>query len=331
MKLTREGKRFLLATLLIAVAALNTGNNLIYLILSLMLSFAVLSYTQLRLNLAKLLLEISIDGPVFAGDPAYAELIIHNRKGIPAYSLNIHAADAEARVYCGHIPAKGAFREQMRMVFRRRGVYGYRNFVIRSGFPFILFEKSIPIAVSGKVMVYPRLMDMDTAIAEIEGREEQGEAAILGKGDEVYSLREYRYGDDWRRIHWKASARQSALLVREYAEYLSGKVTILVDNLLPHDEQNFEKAVSASASLARHFIERGHLLRLVSCGKVVPFGDGDDHLFTILDVLAILKEEEFGSAVPTGGEGLLISVLKTPGSMAHYPAAEGVMIYADSL
>ena len=81
MKFTREGKRFFLATALIAVAAVNTGNNLIYLILSLMLSFTTLSYIILRINLSSLLLEVSFSGPVFAGEPARAVLFI-DRKSV---------------------------------------------------------------------------------------------------------------------------------------------------------------------------------------------------------------------------------------------------------
>ena len=58
MKITREGKRFILTTVLIGVAALNTGNNLIYLIFSLMLSFIALAIVLLRINLSGITLEV---------------------------------------------------------------------------------------------------------------------------------------------------------------------------------------------------------------------------------------------------------------------------------
>ena len=80
MKITREGKRFILATGLIAVAAVNTGNNLIYLIFSLMLSFILLAVMLLRMNLSRISLEVSIDHPVFASEQTYASFTIKNSK-----------------------------------------------------------------------------------------------------------------------------------------------------------------------------------------------------------------------------------------------------------
>src|ERR1700690_2029718 len=90
MKTTREGNRFILATVLILVAAFNTGNNLIYLILSLMLSFLFLSVLILRINLAGLEIEASAEGPVFAGEETALNVRLRNKKRVfPCYSTNV--------------------------------------------------------------------------------------------------------------------------------------------------------------------------------------------------------------------------------------------------
>ena len=334
MKLTREGKRFLLATALIAVAAFNTGNNLIYLILSLMFSFIASSYVILKINLSDLLLEVQVGGPVFAGEPARAELLVYNRKKIPAYSLNLSAADVVEKIYCSHVPSRDAVKEDMTVVFNKRGLYGYRNFFIRSGFPFILFHKSIAVEVSGNVLVYPRLIDIDGLIDDMTAHENQGEKAVRNSGDDVYALREYQYGDDRRNIHWKASARRSSLIVKEYAGYLSRRVTIILDNGMPrHDGQHFEKAVMVAASLTSHYIGRGYLVRLLSCRKVVPFGSGQGHLFSILDSLALIREEECGDdSLICSPEGLFVTVLRSAHSTPALQAgSEGVVVYADTV
>ncbi|NJD55655.1 MAG: DUF58 domain-containing protein [Nitrospirae bacterium] len=331
MRLTREGKRFFLATALIAVAAVNTGNNLIYLILSLMLSFTTLSYVILRVNLSSLLLEVSFGGPVFAGEPARAELIIRNRKGIPAYSLNIQAEDAVEKLYCTYVPPAGVVREEMNLIFRKRGLYGYRDFSVLSGFPFILFQKTIAVAVSGNVLVYPRIIDVDELVRDLVARENEGEKAVRSRGDDAYALREYQYGDDRRNIHWKASARLSTLIVKEYAEYLSRRVTILIDNRMPPDEQAFEKAVAVAASLTSQYIGSGYLVRLLSCRKVVPFGSGEGHLYGILDILALLHEEECCDAVTNDHEGFIVAVLKSARSPLAQTAAEGMVVHADTV
>ena len=69
MKSTREGKRFFLAAFMIALAAFNTGNNLIYLILSMMLAIFFLSIIVLKINMRKLVLKVYQDNPVYADTP----------------------------------------------------------------------------------------------------------------------------------------------------------------------------------------------------------------------------------------------------------------------
>ncbi len=333
MKLTREGKRFLLAAVLIAVAAVNTGNNLIYLILSLMLSFIVLSYLILRLNLAGLVLEVSAAGPLFAEEQVSVKLLVYNRKKVPVYSVIITASDAAEQVYCGHIAGHGVFRDRMKMCFRKRGLYAYGDFVVQSGFPFILFRKSMSVHLSGQVLVYPKLLDIRHMIDIIEGRQDEGVVAVRGRGDEVYSLRAFQHGDDWRRIHWKASARQNEFLIREYVEYASQQISILLDNLLPSDGEHFETAVSLAASIAQHFIERGHLVRLIAARKTISFGSGNEHLLSILDALALIAEQdEERDVYGLKAEGFTIAVLKSgQSSLRSAVASADLAIYADTL
>jgi uncharacterized protein (DUF58 family) len=151
---------------------------------------------------------------------------------------------------------------------------------------------------------------------------------MVGTGEEIHSIRDFRYGDDLRHIHWKASAKVADLMVKEYAEHKLRRTTIILDNLrtgglgkkLDGDEI-FEKAVSLAASLAKHFIERGHLVRVVSSRKVIPFGSGDEQLFKILDILATIAEEDrWESPLPGEGEGMIISVLGS-----SRPTSEGLV------
>jgi uncharacterized protein (DUF58 family) len=333
MKLTREGRRFLVATLLIIIAAISTGNNLIYLILSLMLSFLSLAYLMLWINLAGLSLDISPELPVYAGQQAFASLIVHNRKRIHAYSLIIRASDVEGSVYCAMVQAGGELTRQMKLVFRKRGLYGYRDFSVESGFPFILFRKKIAVNIPGGIIVYPRLLDIEDIAGELEDQAGSGENGVLGGGEEVYALRRYRYGDDRKKVHWKASARRSALIVKEHAGHISKKVTILIDNLLPRDEAAFEKVVSVAASLAAYFIEQGYSVRLISCSKVIPFGTGTGHLFTVLDSLALLQEErEWRNIIVPDMDGFDLYVLKShSSSLAQQATSAGLVVHADTL
>ena len=334
MKITREGKRFILAAVLIGVAAVNTGNNLIYLIFSLMLSFILLAIALLRTNLSGMSLEVLINHPVFAGERSHALFIIRNRKQrIPAYSIHITAPGVSSPVYCTFVPPKGFVEEEVKITFSKRGMYSFGDFFIRSGFPFILFEKSVVVKVSGEALVYPALIDVDKVISDISGREGPGTGRVLGISEEIHAIREFRYGDDWRNIHWKATAKASSLMVKEYAMTEIRKVTLIIDNLLPAGGVDFEKTLSLAGSLAHYFIGAGYFVRVFSCKKVVPFGAGDEHLFKTLDVLALMQEEDaLDCPMSHNVEGYTILLLK-PGSSAfnRYIAAADMVIYASSL
>ena len=76
MRPTREGARYLLATGLIGLAAMNSGNNLIYIIFGMLLSVLVLSYAIMRVNLSGLMLKVEAEHPVFAGQKAYFRITV---------------------------------------------------------------------------------------------------------------------------------------------------------------------------------------------------------------------------------------------------------------
>lgn len=348
MKTTREGKRFIVASFLIAFAALNTGNNLIYLILSLMLAIILLSATLLASNLSGLSLKVAVSGPVYAGEEVPSRIEILNSKPLlPTYSVSVWSPVVTSPVYFLFIPAGSGATSDSRLRFLKRGLYRFGDVAVTSGFPFILFIGSRPIGASGEVIVYPALPDIDNVMEESSGGEGGEAMKPVGEGGDMHSLREFRYGDDWRRIHWKASAKASDLLVREYAEYTLKKATILLDNLAAPEEEierrvhddgsssdaRFEKMVSLAGSLARYFLVRGYFVRVVSCKKVIPFGSGDEHLFKILDILAVVKEEEgWDSPVSLEREGIFISVLRSrSGSLKTYAALSDRVMYADTL
>ncbi len=111
------------------------------------------------------------------------------------------------------------------------------------------------------------------------------------------------------------------------------KVTLIIDNLLPADEADFEKTLSLAASLAHYFLGAGYFVRVLSCKKVVPFGAGDEHLFKTLDVLALMQEEDaLDCPMSHDVEGYTILLLKSGSSAFNrYIAAADVVMYAGSL
>jgi len=86
-------------------------------------------------------------------------------------------------------------------------------------------------------------------------------------GTEFFSLREYVPGDDLRRINWKASARSTELLVRETTSEGVRRCTVLLDTFhAEYDDEGFERAVSAAASVATSAAAAGVATRMVADG-----------------------------------------------------------------
>ena len=337
MKLSREGKRFFLATGLIAVASLNTGNNLIYLIFSMMFSILVLSVMILRMNLKGLVLKVLQIQPVFANSPANIHVTIsNNKRKIPSYSIRVSMPGIEsAETKFPVIMPMSALSETIPVVYKKRGMYDYGDFFIESGFPFIFFLKRVLCNVDGSIIVYPELREIDNIIPEIAGEGHELSLEGFRKGDEFAMIREFRYGDDWRRIHWKASAKTEKLMVMEYAAAEPKKLTIILDNLMPRDMNAFEKAVSLAASIADSFLKEGFFVRLFTCRKVIPFGAGREHLFKILDLLAVIEGQDL-SECPLSHEaeteGVVVLILNSNDSpLNKFMPVSDMVIYAATL
>jgi uncharacterized protein (DUF58 family) len=94
------------------------------------------------------------------------------------------------------------------------------------------------------------------------------------------------YGEESKNIDWKATARTQKTMMKEFSMGDDLLATIILDNNSDVDDDVFEKAVSIAASICSVFVERDYYVRLITCGKVVPFGKGKMHLFKVLDILA---------------------------------------------
>ncbi|MCE5194222.1 MAG: DUF58 domain-containing protein [Nitrospiraceae bacterium] len=335
MKPTREGKRFLLAALLIAVAAVNTGNNLIYLIFGMMLGILAVSVLLLIINLKGLAVILSATQPVFANNSSNISISINNRKKlIPSYSIRIiFPKNIEGDCLMPFIPAASSSIENSYVVFKKRGLYSHSDFFIESGFPFILFKKRIKPDIVGDIIVYPEIKHIDESLSAGIGSNFNSHLTKHGYGDEFMSIREFRYGDAIRRVHWKSTAKTGKLMIKEMGQPEAKLVTIIIDNIKPSNKEFFEKAVSFAASFAYKYINSGFLVRLATCKKILPFGNGSEQLFKILDLLAMIEEEDTWDCpmiYEMQGSGILI-LKSDSSSLKKMESISNMVIYASDL
>jgi uncharacterized protein (DUF58 family) len=146
-------------------------------------------------------------------------------------------------------------------------------------------------------------------------------AAISGEDD--IATREYREGDDLRRVHWRSTAKRGELMVRREEQPRQMRATVLLDtrgrgHRGDGPASSFEWAVSAAASVAVHFAEAKHGVRMILDGR--PAGWSNPHsgeaAGEMLDRMAVVElgsEDALEAGISlirrTGGDGVVVAVL----------------------
>lgn len=330
---TNEGMRFLLATFLLGLASINTGNNLIYLIFGLMLSIILLSYVFMTINIKGISIAVKAPGPVYAAEASEIILKVKNDKKIGSYSIKIRLPDElNSTGQVSFVPAHEYVSIKIQVCPPGRGVFGYGSFVVESSFPFIFFRRRLKVNVEGSLIVYPSLMEVTLdSLSGIRGQGVHSQRA--GEGDELISLRGFRDGDSHKSVHWKASAKAGSLLVKEYSALMPRMAMIVLDSHGPSAPEIYEKAVSYAASAVTCLIGRGYHVGLQAPGAEVPYGTGRAHMFRLLDHLAVLDEHEAWN-IPPGDEqqGSVILINKTSGSVVYSPDIQpDLVVFAETL
>lgn len=334
MRPTNEGYRFLIGTFLIGLASFNTGNNLLYLIFGLMLSILAISYAMLRINLSGLSMNIEMAKEVYAGQSAALRLHVTNSKRrFDSYSLRVTLPKGlSGEGFIKHVPASGYSSEYVNVIFRRRGIYRYGDFVVSTSYPFIFFTRSIRVRFEGEVVVYPHLMDVDMAALSAAGRG-QRMSLKTGRSEELLRIRHYREGDDTKNIHWKASARTGSLMVKEFAETEPRATLLVLDDTGEFNLMAFERAISYTASLALKLVEQGYFVGLRTSSRMLQYGNDKQHIVKMLDELAMVKESSIMSAEPyeEPGEGMVVLIVKSMSSALLTTASADLVIDASAL
>jgi uncharacterized protein (DUF58 family) len=309
LSFTREGRLVVLLAIGVGLAAVNTGNNLLYLLLGWLLSFIVASGVLSEGTMRGLGVSHRPPARIHAGVPFLMEIAVANTKAKRAsFSIEIEdligGVPLDKKCYFLKIPPGRTQRTSYRHTFLRRGAYRIDGVRIATKFPFALFRKSRDVDADTEVIVYPALIPVSPPPPRAPSRGD-AIASRLGRRGEFFGLREHRHRDDRRDIHWRSSARTGRLVVREYEDELAREVTIAVDNALPEptrvalddgrltpalqqEVDALERAISHAASLACTYLAASWQVTVVARGGTVPAGGGRAHEARILRFLALL-------------------------------------------
>ena len=276
-------------------AALNTGNNLLYLVLALMLAFLVLSGVLSESALRGVAVRRHLPRELYAERDAWVEVEIRNRqRRAAAYAVVVEDRVAVAahelpagRCLALRIAPGGAEIRSYRLRPERRGELGFEGFVVSTRFPFGLFSKSLTIAARERALVYPPI-DPVAVPREFGDVRDAGASRTgpRGRGAEVAGIREYARGDAVRRIDWRASLRARSLWVREVESEHQGEVEVRLRTAAREPGPAFERDVRGAASEVAALLARGLRVALRTDREAIDAGDGARPRARLLGFLA---------------------------------------------
>jgi len=303
LRLTSEGVRFLLFTVGIGVAAVNTGNNLFYLLLAMMLSLIVVSGLLSEQCVRRLNFHRHVPDLIMANEPTMVTVSLTNRsRWLPSFSIRLldvaYGQDLDRGLFVDHVPAQRSTLLSYPILAATRGRLRLEGIRAETLFPFGLFLKRALYEVPAEIPVSPPIRPLSLRFVDELVSEGQGlSLPRRGHGTQLYNLRVYRPGDDSRAIHWITTARTSNLIVRETEAEDQRRITIVLSTVAPDDEEAlFERSVTLVASLLWQLSQKSYPLRLIVDAEDSGLGSGSDHLLTMLRLLALCERRppQFG-------------------------------------
>jgi uncharacterized protein (DUF58 family) len=310
---TSGGGVFLVIIIVVGFAAWNTGNNLLFLVFSLLCSTLFVGWVHAGTSLRDLTVSARFPDHIFAAEPAPVIVTLRNTKRLlPSFSILVEArgpvneVDPKKRrryvkrllAYFSYVPHNAAAEQRVEQLFPTRGHVLIDGFELSTRFPFGFFRRRRRLrARNVDIIVYPKPEVISDELHLLPMYAGRMPAMRRGAGHDLFSMRDYQPQDDLRHIDWKATARSRRLTVREFASEDERRITIVLDTRLSHGAgtelpERFERGVVQAASLIKHFIDERAEVRLVLGDDVGPFGSGTDQLYRCLRRLALVTASD---------------------------------------
>jgi uncharacterized protein (DUF58 family) len=312
---TRVGVAYVVAVLVVGIAALNTGNNLLYMVVAAMLAAILVSGFASAIVLRGLQLDVRLPEHIFAGQSRTGRILLRNsRRWLPSLSIQVRASKLkpgnktgkrmrwwrkhtpkeetpralfDGAVYFPLIPAGKEVSAEIELAFSQRGRFQQESFLLATRFPFAFLTKTRRIPLQREIVVYPRVELADEALEALPIVSGEFEAFQSGRGYDLHLIREYVPEDSARHVDWKATARTGSLKVREFSREDEHKVRIVFDNPVSGmlSAQAYERAVTTAASLAWHFAKQHAEVSFATQNQRVS-----NDVYEFLGVLALIGE-----------------------------------------
>ncbi|MDH3192786.1 MAG: DUF58 domain-containing protein [Acidimicrobiia bacterium] len=202
---------------------------------------------------------------VYEGDQAVVEATITNEGRFrilnPTFEDEVGGLGS-ARFHASSIKANESVVANYQIVCRPRGIYTVGPAVLVLHDPFRFARRRSIVGGSDRLVVYPEVERL-TGFPVVRGRDpavhaSRPEFSHRG-GEDFYTIREYRTGDDLRRVHWPTSAKRDQLMIRQLETPWQSQALVMLDvrSSAYSSPAAFEKAVKGAASVTSHLFASG--------------------------------------------------------------------------
>ncbi|PTN36353.1 DUF58 domain-containing protein [Desulfonatronum sp. SC1] len=287
---TKAGVAFFILLVVLLLISINYNNPPGYLLTFLLAGIALVGIFHTHRGLSGLLIAPGSALPIFAGSRAEFPVMVANPSRWPRHGIQV----GWARVETGPLKDVPAAEEQTflpSLPAANRGELRPKRVVIATVFPLGLFRAWSWVALPLRCMVYPApaprasLLDQHNAAPDQGG--ERPRAGNPLEGEEYHGLRAYQPGDPLRRIAWKAVARGSELVSKEFGGAANLEEIVLDWDRLPDEEIEAKLSRLCRLVLDAEVSGRSYSLRIP--GKRIPTGNGPRQMHACLTALALFS------------------------------------------
>ncbi len=253
---------------IVGFSAWNTGNNLLFLVLSFLASSLIVGFFIGNFCLKKLDVKMRFPETVFADEPTPILVSLLNRKRIfPTFSVvaEVRGKDREKSAlydeikqilpekwakkiasppiikhtldYFVRVPQRGEVENKVEHIFENRGKFIIKDFELSTRFPFGFFRHRRRLSAQKvEIIIFPKLIDFDEDTLDLPLEVGKLVTNKKGLGQDLLALRDYQPMDDLRRVDWKATARVQRLIVREFSAEDDKRITVYFDTRFENEE-----------------------------------------------------------------------------------------------
>jgi len=340
--LTTRGRSFLAAAAAATLSAFVLGERELLQVAGLLAALPVLAVvavarTRYRLSCTRAVHPARIQ----AGMPASVTLRLENLSRVPTGVLLLEeqlpaALGEPPRFVLDRLTSRRWSSVEYPIRVDVRGRYEIGPLTVRLSDPFGLCELTRSFTRTERIIVTPQV----TPLAPIpldgdhSGASPSQPRSTVARGEDAATTREYRHGDDFRRVHWRSTARTGELMVRREEQPREALGTVLIDTRFGAHRgsgpaSSLEWAIGSAASITGHLLRAGFDLRLVTdsgIDQALSSSSGENIALGLLAEIEPSRIQSLGMALDrlrNAQDQLLVAIvgLLTPEECSRLAAA----------